>query len=116
LLRIQTKLDKEGSFLLFSFLVKPKLLSISNMNGHSSDKQPLRVALIGGGLGGLAFAQALLRTKSNVDLTIYEGARVFSEIGAGIGMGQNAFDVMCYLGLEEVSCCTAAREFLFNGY
>ncbi|KAM0755661.1 FAD/NAD(P)-binding domain-containing protein [Meredithblackwellia eburnea MCA 4105] len=70
-----------------------------------SVNEPLRVALIGGGLGGLSFAIALLRAKEQhgapIQFDLFEGAKQFAEIGAGIGMGQNAFEVMRFLGLEK---------------
>lgn len=66
---------------------------------------PLRVALVGGGLGGMAFAITLLRaierTGAKIDFALYEGAAKFMEIGAGIGMGSNAVDCLTYMGLEK---------------
>lgn len=47
---------------------------------------PLKVGLVGGGLGGLAFAISLQRAiegGANVELVLYEGAHAFAEIGAG---------------------------------
>src|SRR5262245_61213835 len=60
--------------------------------------QPLRVALIGGGLGGLAAAIAMRR--AGIEATIYEQAAAFGEIGAGIQLGPNAVKVLRSLGLE----------------
>jgi hypothetical protein len=55
-------------------------------------QQPLRIALVGGGLGGLAFAISLQRAidvdRANVELTLYEGAHAFAEIGAGTSQHQ----------------------------
>ena len=51
-----------------------------------SAAKPLRVALIGGGIGGLGFAIALQAQREEggaVELIVYEGARQFEEIGAG---------------------------------
>lgn len=47
---------------------------------------PLKIALVGGGLGGLAFAISCCRAKeegANIEFTLFEGARKFAEIGAG---------------------------------
>ncbi|KAF2661102.1 mannitol 1-phosphate dehydrogenase [Lophiostoma macrostomum CBS 122681] len=46
------------------------------------------IAIVGGGLGGLALAIGLL--KHGVKIHIYEAASVFSEIGAGVAFGPNA--------------------------
>jgi salicylate hydroxylase len=46
------------------------------------------IAIVGGGLGGLALAIGLL--KHGVNIHIYEAAYVFSEIGAGVAFGPNA--------------------------
>ncbi|KAI8930396.1 hypothetical protein NX059_012476 [Plenodomus lindquistii] len=46
------------------------------------------IAIIGGGLGGLALAVGL--TKHGINVHIYESAPVFAEIGAGVAFGVNA--------------------------
>ena len=50
---------------------------------------PLHVAIVGGGLCGLALAIALTRRK--ISFTIYEVRSSFTEIGAGINIGPNAY-------------------------
>lgn len=48
----------------------------------------LQVAIIGGGITGLALATGLL--QRNIDFKIYERAKAFREIGAGIAFTPNA--------------------------
>lgn len=49
---------------------------------------PFTVTIIGGGLAGLALSIGL--TRFGISHKIYESAKCFSEIGAGIAMGPNA--------------------------
>ena len=56
------------------------------------------VAIVGAGMGGLA-AAAALRLKG-IDVTVYEQARQFARVGAGIQIGCNAMHVLRGLGLE----------------
>jgi 6-hydroxynicotinate 3-monooxygenase len=56
-------------------------------------------AVIGAGLGGLAAAAALRRVGT--DVTVYEQARRFARVGAGIQVGCNAMQVLRELGLEQ---------------
>ena len=44
--------------------------------------KPLKVAIIGAGMGGLATAAALRRV--GIDVTVYEQAGKFTRLGAGI--------------------------------
>jgi 6-hydroxynicotinate 3-monooxygenase len=59
----------------------------------------LSVAIIGAGMGGLATAAALRRI--GVEVTIYEQARRFARVGAGIQIGCNAMKVLRAFGLES---------------
>jgi salicylate hydroxylase/6-hydroxynicotinate 3-monooxygenase len=59
----------------------------------------LDVALIGAGMGGLTAAAAL--RKAGINVTVYEQARQFTRLGAGIQIGCNAMHVLRGLGLEE---------------
>ncbi|HZP98120.1 MAG TPA: FAD-dependent monooxygenase [Reyranella sp.] len=59
----------------------------------------LNVAIIGAGMGGLAAAAAL--RKVGIEVTIYEQARQFARLGAGIQIGCNAMHVLRGLGLEN---------------
>jgi 6-hydroxynicotinate 3-monooxygenase len=59
----------------------------------------LSIAVIGAGMGGLAAAAALRR--AGADVTVYEQARRFARLGAGIQVGCNAMQVLRELGLEQ---------------
>src|SRR6201989_417791 len=61
--------------------------------------QPLKVAIIGAGMGGLATAATLRRV--GIDVTVYEQASQFTRLGAGIQIGCNAMKVLRGLGLEQ---------------
>ena len=58
-----------------------------------------RVAIIGGGIGGLAAARALCRR--GIEVSIYEAAPELREIGAGVALGPNAMKALRSLGLED---------------
>ena len=62
-------------------------------------KTRLSVAIVGAGIGGLA-AAALLR-RAGMDVAVYEQARAFARVGAGIQMTPNAMKVLRGLGLED---------------
>jgi 2-polyprenyl-6-methoxyphenol hydroxylase-like FAD-dependent oxidoreductase len=57
----------------------------------------ISVAIIGGGIGGLAAASSLLRV--GIDVHVYEQARELTEVGAGIQISPNASRILHRLGL-----------------
>ena len=57
----------------------------------------LRLAVIGGGIGGLTAAVALRATGAHVQ--VFEQARQLSEVGAGLGIQHNGQRVLVRLGL-----------------
>ena len=59
---------------------------------------PGRVAIVGAGIGGLALAGFL--SRQGVAVAVYEQARAFHRVGAGIQMSPNAVKVLRALGLE----------------
>ena len=59
----------------------------------------LQVAVIGGGIGGLSAALAML--KAGCDVHVYEAAARFGEIGAGIQISPNASRLLHRLGLKD---------------
>lgn len=64
-----------------------------------STTSPSRIAVIGGGIGGLAAALALLRRGLDVD--VYEQSSELKEVGAGIAISPNGTRVLDALGLRE---------------
>lgn len=58
-----------------------------------------RIAIVGGGLGGLA--AALFLRKAGADATVYEQASEFREVGAGIVVSPNMARPIARLGLLE---------------
>ncbi|MCG5213760.1 FAD-dependent monooxygenase [Streptosporangium soli] len=59
----------------------------------------LRVAVVGGGLGGLA--AALFLRAAGVEATVYEQARELREVGAGVGVAPNMVRLIDKLGVGE---------------
>ena len=66
-----------------------------------------RVAIAGGGIGGLAVALALARR--GVATHIYERRSDFTETGAGIQIGPNGSKVLAEIGLLDAVCTHAAE-------
>jgi salicylate hydroxylase len=59
----------------------------------------LRIAVIGGGIGGLTAARALLRR--GLEVHVYESSPELKEIGAGVALGPNAMKALRSLDLED---------------
>ena len=65
--------------------------------------EPFRVAIIGGGIGGLFCALSLHQycKNDNITIDVYEQASQYSEIGAGVGIGVNAAKLLHRIGLGD---------------
>jgi salicylate hydroxylase len=59
----------------------------------------LRVAVVGGGIGGLATGLALRRR--GIDVTVYEQAPALGEVGAGVQMTPNSLRLLDRFGLGD---------------
>ena len=68
---------------------------------------PLRVAVVGAGLGGLTAAVAL--HQAGCDVEVYEQAPELTEVGGGINLGPNAARVLYRLGLGHALDREAVR-------
>lgn len=66
---------------------------------------PLRIAIVGGGIGGLFAALCIhhfsASSQRGVEIDVYEQARAIREIGAGIGVGVNAMKLAHNIGIGE---------------
>src|SRR5947209_5178197 len=62
-------------------------------------KASLHVAIVGGGIGGLAAANAL--HQRNVEVSVYEQAPALTEVGAGLALQPNGIRVLRHLGFAE---------------
>lgn len=83
-----------------------------------TDHRPLRVLIVGAGIGGLTAAIALRRQGHHVD--IYEQSRLAQETGAAIHLGPNANGLLRRFGFfaEDIGGvqCNGITEFLPNGH
>jgi 2-polyprenyl-6-methoxyphenol hydroxylase-like FAD-dependent oxidoreductase len=59
----------------------------------------IRIAVIGGGIGGAAAGLSLAR--GGFDVHVFEQARAAREVGAGINLTPNATRVIHHLGLGD---------------
>ncbi|KIW30958.1 uncharacterized protein PV07_02646 [Cladophialophora immunda] len=66
------------------------------MGDAGEARGPLRIAIIGGGIGGLSLLLGILRhcDRRAIEPHLYEAAHAFSEIGAGVGFLPNAVRAM----------------------
>ena len=67
----------------------------------------LRVAVVGGGIGGLAAANALVRRGA--DVTVLEQAAVLGEVGAGIMIYPNSLRQLERMGLRDAMAQVGAK-------
>jgi salicylate hydroxylase len=67
----------------------------------------LRAAIVGGGIGGLAAANALLR--HGIDVTVFEQAETLGEVGAGVFLFPNGRRQLEHMGLGEALAKVGAR-------
>lgn len=75
-----------------------------------------RIAIIGGGIGGLTAGLAL--RQAGFEPVIYERAAEFGEVGAGISLSPNAVKGLEMLGFRDFLKATANEpldQFLFHG-
>ncbi len=66
---------------------------------HIAGAPGTSVAIVGGGIGGIAAALSLL--QAGFDVHVYERAPAISEVGTGIQVSPNASRVLHRLGLAE---------------
>ena len=67
-----------------------------------------RVAIIGGGIGGLTAANAL--SRAGIETAVYEAAAELREIGAGVALHPNAMKVLRAIGVEDGVRTVAGRS------
>lgn len=73
------------------------------MATNGGTQKPFRVAIVGGGIGGL-FATLCIHHHCKdypIEIDVYEQASEFKEIGAGVGMGINAARLIHKIGIGE---------------
>nr|WP_106779253.1 FAD-dependent monooxygenase [Lysinibacillus timonensis] len=58
-----------------------------------------RIAIVGGGIGGLCTAIAL--QKAGIETNVYESSTEIKAVGAGLGIGNNAIKALAKLGLVD---------------
>lgn len=71
----------------------------------ASNRDAFRIAIVGGGIGGLFCALSVHHhcqaTEANVKIDVYEQASQYKEIGAGVGLGINAARLVHKLGFGD---------------
>ena len=70
-------------------------------------KNPLRVAIVGSGIGGVAAATALL--QRGMEVRLYEQAPALAEVGAGVAIQPNGARMLERLGLDHELARFGAR-------
>jgi salicylate hydroxylase len=70
------------------------------------------IAIIGGGIGGLAAAASLLR--AGFDVQVYEQAKALGEVGAGINIGPNASRILHRFGIAQQLSRSGVRPQTFD--
>ncbi|KDR82014.1 hypothetical protein GALMADRAFT_221903 [Galerina marginata CBS 339.88] len=65
--------------------------------------QKLRIAIVGGGIGGLTMAVAFshMNLEESIQVNVYESAAKLTQVGAGIGLWPRGWEIWKSMGLEE---------------
>jgi FAD-dependent urate hydroxylase len=78
---------------------KKNLVILSEGKGVEGMRNLGRVAVVGGGIGGLCTAVAL--QKEGIETVVFERSAELKPVGAGLGLGNNAIRALTKLGLEQ---------------
>ena len=70
-------------------------------------RKSLHVAIVGGGIGGLAAANAL--HQRGIDVRVYEQATALTEVGAGVALQPNGVRMLRRLGFGDQLLRLGAR-------
>jgi salicylate hydroxylase len=81
--------------------------NIFDMRKISMTSKTLRVAVIGGGIGGFAAANAL--RQRGMDVTVFEEADALGEVGAGVFMSPNSLLNIQKMGLGDELAKTQSK-------
>ena len=73
------------------------------MPSANASGTPFRIAIVGGGIGGLFTALCLHHHMRNapIQIDVYEQAAQYREIGAGVGIGPNAAKLFHEIGIGD---------------
>jgi len=63
-------------------------------------RMKFRVAIVGGGIGGLTLAVALSK-HADIRVDVYEAAERFKEIGAGVMIWERTWKILTMLGMSS---------------
>ena len=66
---------------------------------QSTEASPIKVTIVGGGIGGLTAALALL--QRGIDVDVYEQSAVLKEVGAGAYRTRVPLEPSWTLGLQD---------------
>ena len=69
------------------------------MKNTGASTRPLRAAIVGGGIGGLAAANAL--RQKGIDVTVFEQAGTLGEVGAGVFIYPNSLRQLERMGFGD---------------
>ena len=77
-----------------------------------SAQETFRIAVVGGGIGGLFTALAIHHAcgGQGIAIDVYEQAEQYKEIGAGVGIGINAVKLIHAIGLGDEMSQLAGRR------
>lgn len=65
-----------------------------------STQPPMKLAIIGGGIAGLALGVAIHKKHPHLDFHIYESVPEYKDVGAGLALHKNAIGAMGLIGPE----------------
>ncbi|KAF5339762.1 hypothetical protein D9611_009071 [Ephemerocybe angulata] len=92
----------DGLCFTFQAFSRP-FLQLTSYTMASEPQKPLRVAIVGAGIGGLMLCAGLqhMDKEKKLDIQVYEAAPALAEIGAGINLWLRSWEILRAIDLEE---------------
>ncbi|KAM5540139.1 hypothetical protein V8D89_006279 [Ganoderma adspersum] len=81
---------------------------------NNASEAKFRVAIIGGGMGGLVLGLCLTKYAPDVRFDIYESAMELAELGAGISMSPRTWSMIKELGLVDTLLPTTGNPLVYR--